>query len=734
MFQLDEKTIRDNRTLITIQGNKYQIDPLNKNGTINYVSEGDNVYLTTPKIRANYYKKLNPIEMFDKFVLARNGTDIDGIYSFDGDITFKQNVEVKKDMVVRGNLTVEGNTTIIDTPRLAIEDNIIELNKNETGEGITLRRSGTAINRGNKAFARYIYDEDNKAFVFDTPTGMDNAVDNNLWYLMAFTENHGEFKAGEVRAKFRLSAPHGKFEDSLVVGNNTTLNNLTVEGETALKGLATTNDLTINGILTANNVSIFNGIITANKASTFKDNLTVEKDLAILGATTLTGLLAANGGSNITGDFNVTGPTRLTGILNVSENVSFAKDLAVISNITATNMTASETIRGKNLAITANADIGANVSITGNLTVSKAGVFNRDVTFNNGPVTFNTNVAFNRDISLNNKNFTITSDSDSNGQLLVGGHTFLKKNLTVDGETILKGNTQIQGSLDMTNSDLVARNIKTVNNFTLSPGDGKGIQFWQGDSYKIYMSNSQTPGLGGRLDSNSDYNMYFKIQDGINRGFAFKSGQNVVAQIESTGKIRTLDDIIIKGYTALTRQNEGHKENNSGINADKVDGLHGSDLVRKTGDTMTGNLVFAGATITPIRINCFTNGGWARGINFYKKDTTTKHGSFGMYGQDDVAEHFFFGFGETPWELSNSFSISREDIKYKNNIIWHQGNDGHQSGLDADLLDGHHADYFATATHNHDEKYARLSELDLKNKYAIRYNEEFDSMDFICLE
>lgn len=716
MFQLDEKTIRDNRTLITIQGNKYQIDPLNKNGTINYVSEGDNVYLTTPKIRANYYKKLNPIEMFDKFVLARNGTDIDGVYSFDGDITFKQNVEVKKDMVVRGNLTVEGNTTIIDTPRLSIEDNIIELNKNETGEGITLRRSGTAINRGNKAFARYIYDEDNKAFVFDTPTGMDNAVDNNLWYLMAFTENHGEFKAGEVRAKFRLSAPHGKFEDSLVVGNNTTLNNLTVEGETALKGLATTNDLTINGILTANNVSIFNGIITANKASTFKDNLTVEKDLAILGTTTLTGLLTANGGSNITGDFNVTGPTRLTGILNVSENVSFAKDLAVVSNITATNMTASETIRGKNLAVTANADIGANVSITGNLTVSKAGVFNRDVTFNNGPVTFNTNVAFNRDIALNNKNFTITSDSDSNGQLFVGGHAFLKKSLTVDGETILKGNTQIQGSLDMTNSDLVARNIRATNNYSLNSGDGKGIQFWQSDSYKIYMSNSQTPGWGGRLDSNSDYNMYFKMEGGSNRGFAFKSGNNVITQIESTGKIRTIDDIIIKGYAALTRQDEGHRDNNSGINADRLDGYHANDLVKRAGDTMYGNL-----SMNPGKV--FIG---AHNYGFMCK-ASNQNPDYVLYIDADDKVHLSYN--------GRALKIDTLDIVNRNNHkIWHEDNDGHNSTLDADLLDGHHADYFSTSTHLHDDRYTKLEQVDLKNKYAIKYNAEFDSMDFICLE
>lgn len=39
--------------------------------------------------------------------------------------------------------------------------------------------------------------------------------------------------------------------------------------------------------------------------------------------------------------------------------------------------------------------------------------------------------------------------------------------------------------------------------------------------------------------------------------------------------------------------------------------------------------------------------------------------------------------------------------------LWHAGNDGSGSGLDADLLDGYHASAFATSGHNHDGKYLR---------------------------
>ena len=46
------------------------------------------------------------------------------------------------------------------------------------------------------------------------------------------------------------------------------------------------------------------------------------------------------------------------------------------------------------------------------------------------------------------------------------------------------------------------------------------------------------------------------------------------------------------------------------------------------------------------------------------------------------------------------------------NEIWHSGNDGSGSGLDADLLDGNHASAFAPASHTHDDRYYTESEAD----------------------
>lgn len=62
-------------------------------------------------------------------------------------------------VVVTGNLLVQGETTSIQTTNLDIEDNIILLNRGETGDGITLETSGMRIDRGTLADAFLVFDE-----------------------------------------------------------------------------------------------------------------------------------------------------------------------------------------------------------------------------------------------------------------------------------------------------------------------------------------------------------------------------------------------------------------------------------------------------------------------------------------------------------------------------------------------------------------------------------------------
>lgn len=715
MFQIDEKVIADSRTLITIQNKKEQLDALTKNGTLHYTMTGDNLWLTTPKIRKAYAAKQDYIDKYDKVVLARDGVNIDGSYSFDDPVSFKDNLEVQKDLVVRGNFTVEGQTSIIDTPRLTIEDNIIELNKNEKGNGITLKNSGVAINRGQKEFARTLYSEDNKAFVFDTNADMDAAIDNSKWVAMGYTENSGEYVPGEFRARYRLTAPFGKFTDSLSVVKQTTLNNLSVAGESIFNGTVTSNnDTTVNGIFTANGTSVFNNLLTANKVANFKDNVNIDKVLTVKGTSVFEDKTTHNKGLTIVSEgANITGNSIITGTLKVTENVTLSKDLNVGAKITSDTLDVSNKATLGYVQVKATTQLDGAVSANSSLGV--AGTTTLNATVINQSLTVNSASTFKDNVNILNKNLVLNSNADNNGCLTVGGSANIKKTLDVDGDANFDANVSIAGSLTMNSSDIVARNITTKNYFTVEQGDGKGLRFWGSDNYKIYMSSTTSE---GRLDTTSDYNMYFKMSSGTNRGFVFKNGSTNVVQIESDGQIRTLGKLIVKGYDALTRENEGHKTDSTGINADQLDGLHATNFLRRNVDTdTTGSITFstAGKAIK-------FNGGGA----IFKNNAV-------IIQSENAVNHGVKIQSEAGVDLLTVKDNSTNGLLYKTNKVFHAGNDGHGSGLDADTLDGQHKEYFATADHLHDDRYIRNDEVNLKGKYKIEYNEEFDALDFMYM-
>ena len=66
-------------------------------------------------------------------------------------------------------------------------------------------------------------------------------------------------------------------------------------------------------------------------------------------------------------------------------------------------------------------------------------------------------------------------------------------------------------------------------------GDGNGFRLWESSMYSIYMATGGNTTWGGRLDATSDYNMYFRMGSGTNRGFVFLNDRTPVAQITAQG-------------------------------------------------------------------------------------------------------------------------------------------------------------------------------------------------------
>jgi hypothetical protein len=72
------------------------------------------------------------------------------------------------DLTVTGNLTVLGATTNIDTQNLVVEDNVILVNKNEAGAGVTQGTAGIEVERGSEDNFRILFREADEALVVGT--------------------------------------------------------------------------------------------------------------------------------------------------------------------------------------------------------------------------------------------------------------------------------------------------------------------------------------------------------------------------------------------------------------------------------------------------------------------------------------------------------------------------------------------------------------------------------------
>jgi len=89
-----------------------------------------------------------------------------GIDNFDNTHVYSGETEtVNGDLVVTGDLTVEGTTTTIESETVTIKDNIIQLNSNQTGTPPSSLQSGIEVNRGDLTNYQFIFDEATDTFV-----------------------------------------------------------------------------------------------------------------------------------------------------------------------------------------------------------------------------------------------------------------------------------------------------------------------------------------------------------------------------------------------------------------------------------------------------------------------------------------------------------------------------------------------------------------------------------------
>lgn len=181
-----------------------------------------------------------------------------------------------------------------------------------------------------------------------------------------------------------------------------------------------------------------------------------------------------------------------------------------------------------------------------------------------------------------------------------------------------------------------------------------------------------------KLDGLSNYDDSTITQDITN----IKANKLETIEVTGTGNVITAATkngtkiAFAKGITAMTQDTSDAR------------------YVKKSGDVMNGNLKLQGAQLA--QVHSFSSGGSASALRFYDVNEEVTY-SFGSMitnnGSEYTRTHAYIGWGTSPWEIANNLAVGKNRFLYKGNKVWHAGNDGSGSGLDADLLDGYHAGY-----------------------------------------
>ena len=181
-----------------------------------------------------------------------------------------------------------------------------------------------------------------------------------------------------------------------------------------------------------------------------------------------------------------------------------------------------------------------------------------------------------------------------------------------------------------------------------------------------------------KLDGLSNYDDSTITQDITN----IKANKLETIEVTGTGNVITAATkngtkiAFAKGITAMTQDTSDAR------------------YVKKSGDVMNGNLKLQGAQLA--QVHSFSSGGSASALRFYDVNEEVTY-SFGSMitnnGSEYTRTHAYIGWGTSPWEIANNLAVGENRFLYKGNKVWHAGNDGSGSGLDADLLDGYHAGF-----------------------------------------
>jgi hypothetical protein len=366
----------------------------------------------------------------------------------DGDSPVFTNLTLKGDGTIRGNLYVEGNTTIMNTNVIEFEDNIILLNRLETGSGVTLNQSGLEIERGSLENYRMIYNEIDSSFRIGIVSNLqavatreDNPLQNGIMMWNNATKRLDSKSIISIDLEL----------------NSTTNSTSTSTGSFLLSGgIGIKKDIWTNGkMYLQGNSHTSNSVIWTN-TTTNTLNLTSTSDINITPSTKINipynkSIVLGADSQSIVADSS-TKNISITGGGNIDFNLDFGKRIRIGNQIPITFASQSEEIytdssnnmvigSGQNIHLTPGAnrkviiplDIGLsfannNQQISANLNNDLSIIAGNNILLTPGP-TLDVRIPTDNGIKFGNSgNQRITSDSNNDFTFLSSSDIYLTAN------------------------------------------------------------------------------------------------------------------------------------------------------------------------------------------------------------------------------------------------------------------------------------------------------------------
>jgi len=370
---------------------------------------------------------------------------------------------------------------------------------------------------------------------------------------------------------------------------------------------------------------------------------------------------------------------------------------------------------------TGNLDVGAGLDVTGNVTTTGTVQLNttvpsiefnatshendfRIINYQGNFIVQDTDATANRLEIASDGTVNFLNNVNANSGLDVTGNITVTG--TVDGRDVASDGSKLDGIESGATADQSASEILTLIKTVDGAGSGLDADTLDGISSASFVRSDASDTLTGgtytigtsttdeKIVLTGSSNPYIRFQEGTtNKAYIQwnSSGYIELRNQEDNASLIIRDDIKFStdafSTTSYKVWHEGNDGPGSGLNADTVDGIQGSSLLRSDiSGTMSGQLNISTSTNQHLILQ-----GSADPYIHFREGTTDKayiqwHSNGNLYFvNQESGEALLIGSGST-------------GLKYlvdgSNKTVWHSGNDGSGSGLDADTVDGIQATNF----------------------------------------